>query len=303
MQVIVVPARLAGNRAYGTRLPDVNDRGRKDGAMTSSPTVDGAAGAAPTIRAIRTAAARTGVDFAFMLAQAAMESGFDPRAQAATSSARGLYQFTDATWLAMVRDHGAEIGLGGRAVVKDRATRADILALRDDPRLSAELAARLAQDNRAALEGTLGAGKVGATELYLAHFLGAGQAIRFLIAMATRPETDAANLFPVEAKANPGVFRDDQGQARSLDQIYDRFARRIEAALDGTDTGSFAVAHSGEIGRPNPVTAPAAATWRPGHRYAAPLDPLVVLVLASLDAPAPAAAKRAVGTSADPAAS
>jgi hypothetical protein len=275
-----------------------------------------AVGADPTINAIRQAAARTGVDFAFMLAQAAIESGFDPKAQAPTSSARGLYQFTDATWLAMVRDHGAEIGLGGharriqtdgdgRAVIKDKAARAEILALRDDPRLSAELAARLAQDNRAVMEDTLGSGGVGATELYLAHFLGAGQATRFMIALKSRPDSDASRLFPVEAKANPGVFLDAEGRPRSLRAIHDAFARRLDNAMDITTPEPVVVAEA-SAPRREPVIAPSAtpsqarpsATWLPGHRYAQPLDPLVVLVLASLDAPAPAGAKHAVASTA-----
>ena len=46
--------------------------------------IDGVAGA------IRTAAARTGVDFSYLMAQARVESGFNPKAQARTSSARGL---------------------------------------------------------------------------------------------------------------------------------------------------------------------------------------------------------------------
>lgn len=274
-------------------------------------TAAGLAGADPTVRAIRQAAASTGVDFAYMLAQAAIESGFDPRAQAPTSSARGLYQFTDATWLAMVRDHGADIGIGrhaarivtdgdGRAVVKDKAARAEILSLRDDPRLSSELAARLALENRAAMEETLGAGRVGATELYLAHFLGAGQATRFLIGLRARPDADAARMFPVEAKANPGVFLDENGHGRSLRAIHDRFARKLEDAIGGVEPAAFATAMATTAPRRDPVDAPRAgpspaapaAGWRPGHRYAQPLDPLVVLVLASLDAPAPAQAKR-----------
>jgi len=272
-----------------------------------------AAGADPTIHAIRQAASRSGVDFAFMLAQAAIESGFDLKAQAPTSSGRGLYQFTDATRLAMVRDHGAEIGLGGhaqriqtdgdgRAVVKDKAARAEILALRDDPRLSAELAARLAQDNRSVIEESLGSGHVGATELYLAHFLGAGQATRFMIAFKSRPDTDASRLFPVKAKANPGVFLDAEGRPRSVRAIYDAFARRLDTAMDITTPEPVIVAQA-PAPRRDPVVAPSAsssparpaATWLPGHRYAQPLDPLVVLVLASLDAPTPAGAKRAAG--------
>ena len=69
---------------------------------------------------VRDAAARTGVDFNFLLAQAKAESGLDPTARARTSSARGLYQFTSGTWLEMVRRHGNEHGLGWAAEMINR---------------------------------------------------------------------------------------------------------------------------------------------------------------------------------------
>ncbi|MGH6719068.1 MAG: transglycosylase SLT domain-containing protein [Alphaproteobacteria bacterium] len=279
--------------------------------MTTTPaTVPGGSRPDATLGAIRSAAARTGVDFAFMLAQAAVESGFDPAAQAPTSSARGLYQFTDATWLAMVRDYGHAVGLGayqdlivtdtaGRATIADGAERERLLALRDDPRLSAELAARLARENRAAMEATLGDGRVGATELYLAHFLGAGQATRFAIALRATPGAAAADLFPVEAKANRGVFYDANGRARTLSEVHGLFDRRLADAVRDVQAGSFAVAIERAPATSAPGTAApvsstgrsGSASWQPGQGYAATLDPLVVLVLASLDAPERARAK------------
>src|SRR3546814_13409703 len=60
--------------------------------------------------AVRSASAETGVDFAYMMANAARESGFDADVRASTSSATGLYQFIDQTWLGMVKTHGAEHG-------------------------------------------------------------------------------------------------------------------------------------------------------------------------------------------------
>src|SRR3546814_1987545 len=60
---------------------------------------------------LKQASSSTGVDFAYLVAQAGQESGFRPDAQASGSSARGLFQFIDSTWLQMVRDHGAKYGL------------------------------------------------------------------------------------------------------------------------------------------------------------------------------------------------
>src|SRR5688500_1485922 len=105
--------------------------------------------------AIQQAAATTGVPFNYLVAQAEQESGFKADARASGSSAAGLYQFIESTWLRMVHDHGDKHGIGdaARAItatesglrVSDPATRARILALRDDPKLSAAMAAEYAR--------------------------------------------------------------------------------------------------------------------------------------------------------------
>src|SRR5690606_5737137 len=55
------------------------------------------------VSAIRQASARTGVNFAYLVQQAGAESSFNPRVKARTSSASGLYQFIESTWLSMVK--------------------------------------------------------------------------------------------------------------------------------------------------------------------------------------------------------
>jgi hypothetical protein len=182
---------------------------------------------------VRDAAARTGVDFNFLLAQAKAESGLDPTARARTSSARGLYQFTSGTWLEMVRRHGNEHGLGWAAEMINKgaaragsAAHATILALRDNAGAAALMAGEFAGDNAAILEKHLGR-VAGAADLYMAAFLGAGGATRFLSAMAHSPGAAAASLFPREAAANKSIFFGRDGSLRSLIEIYDRMAAKI----------------------------------------------------------------------------
>src|SRR5262249_4565968 len=98
--------------------------------------------------AIKRAADSTGVDFTLLVQTAQRESSLNPNARAGTSSATGLFQFVDGTWLDMVRRHGAEHGLANYASALqsghvDAATRHDILALRSDPELSARMAGEL----------------------------------------------------------------------------------------------------------------------------------------------------------------
>lgn len=195
------------------------------------------------VDAIREASARAGVDFKFMLAKAQTESSLDPTVRARTSSASGLFQFIESTWLRTVRQHGAKYGLGqfagaiedefGAARVRDPVTRRAILDLRFDPKIASSMAAEFAKSNHAQLEGALGTG-VNSTDLYLAHFLGANGATRFLAQHRADPQRVAAPLFPEAAAANRNVFYDpSSGRARTLGQVYDFFSRKMgeEVAL------------------------------------------------------------------------
>ncbi len=192
--------------------------------------------------AIALASSKTGVDFDYLLGQAKIESGLNANARAGTSSASGLYQFVEQSWLAVVKKHGAEHGLGwaansigqtagGRYTVGDSATRSAILNLRNDPTAASLMAAEHASDNKTVLENTLGRSANG-TDLYMAHFLGIGGAKKFLSAMQTNPGAAAASLFPQAAGANRSIFYGSNGQPRSLSAIYDRFAAKLGTAAD-----------------------------------------------------------------------
>lgn len=189
--------------------------------------------------AIRAAADRSGVDFDYLLQQARVESGLNPNARARTSSATGLYQFVEQTWLATINRHGRAHGLGwaaaavgrqdsGRLTVDDAATRRAILDLRRNPEVAAAMAAELAADNANHLRDRLGRDVTG-SELYLAHFLGVGGATRFLQAHADDPEASAAALLPAAARANRSIFFAG-GAPRSLEQVRQLLAARMDDA-------------------------------------------------------------------------
>ena len=190
--------------------------------------------------AIQRAAQRTGIDFDYLLGQAKLESGLNANAAAGTSSARGLYQFIEQSWLAVVKKHGSTHGLGwaadsiqqsgGRYTVAG-GNRAAILGLRNNPEVASLMAAEHASDNKDAIEGALGREATG-TDLYMAHFLGLGGAKQFLSAMQAAPGRSAAALFPAAARANRNVFFERDGSARSLSQVYERFADKLGAGSD-----------------------------------------------------------------------
>jgi hypothetical protein len=190
------------------------------------------------VGSIRQAAHATDVDFGLLMAQAQQESGFQADAKASGSSATGLFQFIDSTWLGLVQRFGEKYGLGalaqqitsdgaGHASVADPATRQRILDLRKDPRLSAAMAAEFARQNKGELEQALGRPASNA-DLYMAHFLGAGGATTFLKALASAGATPAADLLPEAAAANRSVFYDGAGRPLSVAQIYQSFATRID---------------------------------------------------------------------------
>lgn len=194
--------------------------------------------------AIARASAATGVDFNFLLAQAKLESNLDPNARASASSAAGLYQFIGGTWLETLSRHGAEHGLdwagtaissvGGRATISDPGVRAQIMALRYDPEVSALMAAELTRDNAAELSGFLGRQPEPA-ELYLAHFLGAAGARTFLGALQTSPDMSAAALFPKPAAANQAIFFDG-GRPRAVAEVMDLLKAKVGTAMgEGVD--------------------------------------------------------------------
>lgn len=175
--------------------------------------------------AIMAASARTGVPHHLLMATARRESALNPYAHATTSSATGLFQFIDQTWLLSVQRHGHKYGLSaladqvrvdgrGRAMVANSPLRREILALRYDPKLSALLGAELIKDHNERL-GLLLRHRPTEGELYMAVFLGADGAIKLLRACEHTPTMAANLIFPEAASANPSIFY-VAGQPRSV---------------------------------------------------------------------------------------
>jgi hypothetical protein len=204
--------------------------------------------------AIAGASVRTGVSFDYLMDQARIESGMRPDARASTSSATGLYQFTKQTWLGTVKQHGAAHGLDwaadaisqngdGTFSVDDAAIRTRILGMRNSPEAAAAMAAEFAADNGEYLQARLG-GSPEPVDLYLAHFLGAEGASRFLTSFRGNPDQSAAPLFPAAASANRSVFYRDDGSARSVSEIRHNFAAKLGSAPSQSPTVANSVHHS-----------------------------------------------------------
>lgn len=109
-----------------------------------------------------------------------VESGGNANAANPNSSARGLGQFIDATWLDMVTRYRPDLAQG--------QSPAQIIAMKSNPQLSREMTTRYTEENA----GKLKAVGVEATpgNLYLAHFLGPDAAPAVAKADANAPISD-----------------------------------------------------------------------------------------------------------------
>jgi hypothetical protein len=199
--------------------------------------------------AIERASQATGVDFSFLLGTARRESGYNPGAKAHTSSAAGLFQFVDQTWLATLKRHGAKYGYAryadlisqgadGRFYVSGADARQTVMDLRLDPHAAALMAGELASDHASYLRGRVGRDPT-AGELYAAHVLGPQGSARLIEAVHRTPNLAANALFPEAAAANHGLFYRN-GQAATVTQVYDNLTSGGQApvpASRGGDTG------------------------------------------------------------------
>jgi hypothetical protein len=196
--------------------------------------------------AIKQAATSTGASFHYLLATAKMESDFNPSAGASTSSAHGLYQFIEQTWLGTVKEAGGQVGYGqyadaitktasGDYVVIDPTARKEIMKLRDDPAVSAAMAGVLTQSNSFQLTGKIGRRPTDG-ELYMAHFMGVGGAAKLINSAVDDPQASAARMFPSAAAANRSIFYDKQGNARTVSDVYAVISARYASAAGASAT-------------------------------------------------------------------
>ncbi len=179
--------------------------------------------------AFANASASTGTSFAYLVQTAKRESNFDPQAVAKTTSATGLFQFVEQTWLETMKTSGAKYGLGqlaaqitqsssGKFSVADPAIKQQILELRKDPKVASFMAGELSAANATFLTSKIGRTPT-AGELYAAHFLGAKGAAQLINAAASTPARSAVDVFPKQAAANPSIFMSG-GQAKTVGELY-----------------------------------------------------------------------------------
>ena len=218
--------------------------------------------------AIKQAASSSGTSFQYLLTTAKMESDFNPTAGASTSSAHGLFQFIDQTWLATFKEAGAQFGYSGYAdmiskssdgtySVADPDARKTIMKLRDDPSVASDMAGALTQLNSFQLTGMIGRRPTD-SELYMAHFMGVGGAAKLIGNAEDNGQASAARLFPNAAAANRSIFYDrSTGRAHSVSEVYSVLEQRYASAANSAATQSAMASVGGDI-KPSVAVASAA---------------------------------------------
>lgn len=124
-----------------------------------------------------------------------VESGGNADAEASTSNAVGVAQFIPSTWNRMIEKHAPEL--------KQGRTPEEVLELRRDEKVSRRMAAALAEDNARVLRDS-GIPETD-SNIYLAHFLGAGTAVNLLQESGSTPVEEVIGAAAI--KANPNVLR------------------------------------------------------------------------------------------------
>ncbi len=174
------------------------------------------------------------MDPVLLMAIADKESRFAPKANASTSSASGLFQFVETTWFKALRSFGWRHGheQEAKAIQGDDKEmrvapqkRAELLRLRNDPFLSAVLAAEMLKHDGEGIASRLGR-PLTQGETYLIHFLGPDGAERFMKKMDDDPRASAAALLPRAAKTNKPIFYERQGRrmkGRSVREVHEAF--------------------------------------------------------------------------------
>ena len=202
------------------------------------------------IDALFTATQETGVSFELMAIKAMIESNLGANTIAAKSTARGVFQYIDSTWLSLIKRHGKHIGYASYAdaLEYDPKTKRyntyknasisheDILNLRDDAKASALIKAYQIIDEQAVLKEYKEGNAPTITDHYIMHMLGLPLSRTFYRLKNSNSPILPANLkngmFSQAIALNPYFFYDKNKNALSAPQIYERFANTTGAKID-----------------------------------------------------------------------
>lgn len=142
-----------------------------------------------------------------------VESGDNPKAKASTSTATGLHQFTEGTWMGMVNKLGLDYTLSDRK----------------DPQKSRQVVSEFTKINAKKAEKDLGR-KPSMTDLYMYHFAGPTGAPKLLKAPPGDPATKHASQDAVRAN-KPVFFHKENGRyarPKTVEEVISTFRKKFK---------------------------------------------------------------------------
>jgi myosin heavy subunit len=231
--------------------------------VVPSPVSSGGGRGSAASYGVKSAVAGEGVDVAgsnvdmtqYLKKIAMVESGGKADAKAKTSSASGLFQFTEGTWNQMTKQ------MGKNYTLQDRF----------DPKKAAEVAAYFTSQQKSQLEKGTGQ-SASESDLYMAHFLGAAGATKFLNALRANPDGPASEgADPKQVQANASIFYDKKGDIRSLQQVYDLMSNKVSKAGEQVASGKV----SKDI---QEIQVPEVKTANSGGRFSGPDSGYLVML-------------------------
>ena len=185
--------------------PDPRDAAAYTGALPS----------ADVANMIDEVSAKFGIDRGIMFAVASIESSFNVGAKASTSTAKGLFQFTQRTWDDLIKR---------KTFAGFRFTSKDI----HNPYKNTTMAAAYLKNIQEKMQSTLGRSPAPA-DIYLAHFLGLTGANAFLTALTSSPDSLGKDVFAKAASSNKNIFYNN-GTPRTLAEIWEALSGKVNRA-------------------------------------------------------------------------
>ncbi len=187
----------------------------------------------------------THIDFELLLITAMIESDLGRVTKSSTSSARGIFQYIEPTWLVLIKRYGARIGQKNYASAitintesylpeitdASQFTKKDILSLRDNTKIAALIKANQLKDEAKIVAKYKAGQRINATDHYIVHMLGLSQARTFYTLLKNESSNILANLnnkgFKEAIRLNPTFFYNAQNKALSAAEAYTQFHRKI----------------------------------------------------------------------------
>ncbi|PCJ02649.1 MAG: hypothetical protein COB14_01435 [Alphaproteobacteria bacterium] len=197
------------------------------------------------INDIYDASITTQTDFELLLITAMIESDLGRVTKSSTSSARGIFQYIEPTWLILIKRYGVRIGKKTYAdtieintesylpemIRHSQFTKKDVLDLRNNTKIASLIKAYQLKDEAKIVAKYKAGQRINATDHYIVHMLGLSQARTFYALLRNESSNILTNLnnkgFKEAIRLNPTFFYSAQNKALGATEAYTQFHRKV----------------------------------------------------------------------------